>query len=222
MRHERELRLAGFQWIAGIDEVGRGSLAGPVVAAAVILPERHRIRGLRDSKVLPRSRREALYELILDRATAVGVGCMEVEVIDCINILQATKLAMREALGRLTQPPDHLVIDALSLPQVDLPQRPIIDGDAISASIAAASIVAKVTRDRICSEFDARYPAYGFARNKGYGTRRHLDALLEEGPCEWHRRSFAPVRLLLAGEQLSFELLFDTDLPTEEELDPED
>ena len=222
MRHERELRLAGFQWIAGIDEVGRGSLAGPVVAAAVILPERHRIRGLRDSKVLPRKRREALYELILDRATAVGVGCMEVEVIDRINILQATKLAMREALGRLTQPPDHLVIDALSLPQVDLPQRPIIDGDAISASIAAASIVAKVTRDRICAEFDARYPAYGFARNKGYGTRRHLDALLAEGPCEWHRRSFAPVRLLLAGEQLSFELLLASDLPTEEELDPED
>jgi ribonuclease HII len=222
MRHERELRSAGFRWIAGIDEVGRGSLAGPVVAAAVILPERHRIRGLRDSKVLPRSRREALYERILDRATAVGVGCMEVEVIDRINILQATKLAMREALSRLTQPPDHLVIDALSLPQVDLPQRPIIDGDAISASIAAASIVAKVTRDRICAEFDARYPAYGFARNKGYGTRRHLDALLEEGPCEWHRRSFAPVRLLLAGEQLSLELLLEGDLPTEEELDPED
>jgi ribonuclease HII len=221
MRHERELRLAGFRWIAGIDEVGRGSLAGPVVAAAVILPERHRIRGLRDSKVLPRARREALYELILDRATAVGVGCMEVEVIDRINILQATKLAMREALGRLTQPPDHLVIDALSLPQVDLPQRPIIDGDAISASIAAASIVAKVTRDRICAEFDARYPAYGFARNKGYGTRRHLDALMLEGPCEWHRRSFAPVRLLLAGEQLTFEMLLDGDLPTEEELDPE-
>jgi ribonuclease HII len=222
MRHERELRSAGFRWIAGIDEVGRGSLAGPVVAAAVILPERHRIRGLRDSKVLPRARREALYEQILDRATAVGVGCMEVEVIDRINILQATKLAMREALGRLTQPPDHLVIDALSLPQVDLPQRPIIDGDAISASIAAASIVAKVTRDRICAEFDARYPAYGFARNKGYGTRRHLDALLEEGPCEWHRRSFAPVRLLLAGEQLSFELLLEGELPTEEELDPQD
>jgi ribonuclease HII len=222
MRHERELRSAGFRWIAGIDEVGRGSLAGPVVAAAVILPERHRIRGLRDSKVLPRARREALYEQILDRATAVGVGCMEVEVIDRINILQATKLAMREALGRLTQPPDHLVIDALSLPQVDLPQRPIIDGDAISASIAAASIVAKVTRDRICAEFDARYPAYGFARNKGYGTRRHLDALLEEGPCEWHRRTFAPVRLLLAGEQLSFELLLEGELPTEEELDPQD
>jgi ribonuclease HII len=206
MRHERELHLAGFRSIAGIDEVGRGCLAGPVVAAAVILPERHRIKGIRDSKVLPRARREALYELILDRADAVGVGCVEVEVIDRINILQATKLAMREALGRLPQDPDHLLIDALSLRDVDLPQRPIIDGDAISASIAAASIVAKVTRDRICDEMDERYPAYGFSRNKGYGTRRHVDALLAEGPCEWHRRSFSPIRMLLAGTQLPLEL----------------
>ena len=222
MRHERELRLAGFQRIAGIDEVGRGSLAGPVVAAAVVLPDRHRIKGLRDSKVLPQARREALYEMILDRAEAVGVGCMEVEVIDRINILQATKLAMRQALGHLDPIPDHLVIDALSLREVDLPQRPIIDGDAISASIAAASIVAKVTRDRICAEFDDRYPAYGFARNKGYGTRRHVEALINEGPCEWHRRSFAPLRLWLAGEQLSLESLLEAAIFTEEELDPED
>jgi ribonuclease HII len=222
MRHERELRLAGFRRIAGIDEVGRGSLAGPVVAAAVILPDRHRINGLRDSKVLSRARREALYERILDRAEAVGVGCIEVEVIDRINILQATKLAMREALGHMAEAPDHLVIDALSLREVDLPQRPIIDGDAISASIAAASIVAKVTRDRICAEFDARYPAYGFARNKGYGTRRHVDALLREGPCEWHRRSFAPLRLLLAGEQLSLDALLNGLELTEEEIEPED
>ena len=222
MRHERELRLAGFQRIAGIDEVGRGSLAGPVVAAAVVLPDRHRIKGLRDSKVLPQARREALYEMILDRAEAVGVGCMEVEVIDRINILQATKLAMRQALGHLDPMPDHLVIDALSLREVDLPQRPIIDGDAISASIAAASIVAKVTRDRICAEFDDRYPAYGFARNKGYGTRRHVEALINEGPCEWHRRSFAPLRLWLAGEQLSLESLLEAAIFTEEELDPED
>ena len=222
MRHERELRLAGFQRIAGIDEVGRGSLAGPVVAAAVILPDRHRIKGLRDSKVLPQARREALYELILDRAEAVGVGCMEVEVIDRINILQATKLAMHQAVGHLDPMPDHLVIDALSLREVDLPQRPIIDGDAISASIAAASIVAKVTRDRICAEFDDRYPAYGFARNKGYGTRRHVEALLAEGPCEWHRRSFAPLRLWLAGEQLSLESLLEAAIFTEEELDPLD
>ncbi len=221
MRHERELRLAGFRRIAGIDEVGRGSLAGPVVAAAVILPERHRIRGLRDSKVLSRARREALYEQILDRAESVGVGCMEVEVIDRINILQATKLAMRDALGHLAEAPDHLVIDALSLREVDLPQRPIIDGDAISASIAAASIVAKVTRDRICAEFDLRYPAYGFARNKGYGTPLHVDALLREGPCEWHRRSFAPLRLLLAGKQLSLDMLLDGLVLTDEEIDPQ-
>ena len=210
MRHERELRLAGFRRIAGLDEVGRGSLAGPVVAAAVMLPERHRIKGLRDSKVLARSRREALYELILDRADAVGVGCVEVDVIDAINILQATKLAMAEALDRLRERPDHLVIDALTLRDVDIPQRAIIDGDAISASIAAASIVAKVTRDRICDELDERYPAYGFTRNKGYGTRFHYDALLAEGPCAWHRRSFAPIRMLLAGEQLSLDLLLDT------------
>ncbi|MDQ2854298.1 MAG: ribonuclease HII [Chloroflexota bacterium] len=222
MRHERELRLAGFRSIAGIDEVGRGSLAGPVVAAAVILPDRHRIKGLRDSKVLVRSRREALYEQILDRADAVGVGCMEVEVIDRVNILQATKLAMQEALGHLSRPPDHLVIDALSLREVDLPQRPIIDGDAISASIAAASIVAKVTRDRICAELDARYPAYGFARNKGYGTPFHVKALLREGPCEWHRRSFAPLRLMLAGEQLSLEMLLDGLMLTEEQFEPEE
>lgn len=221
MRHERELRLAGFQRIAGIDEVGRGSLAGPVVAAAVILPERHRIKGLRDSKVLTRARREALYALILDRALGVGVGCVEVEVIDRINILQATKLAMAEALERMPTRPDHLVIDALSLRDVDLPQRPIIDGDAISASIAAASIVAKVTRDRICAELDARYPAYGFARNKGYGTRRHLAALLDAGPCEWHRRSFAPVRMMLAGEQLTLDQLLADPLLGQDEIDPE-
>jgi ribonuclease HII len=172
--------------------------------------------------VLSQARREALYELILDRAEGVGVGCMEVEVIDRINILQATKLAMRQALGHLSPMPDHLMIDALSLREVDLPQRPIIDGDAISASIAAASIVAKVTRDRICAELDNRYPAYGFARNKGYGTRRHVEALINEGPCEWHRRSFAPLRLMLAGEQLSLEMLLDSVVFAEEELDPED
>jgi len=209
MRHERELHLAGFERIAGLDEVGRGSLAGPVVAAAVVLPERHRIRGIRDSKVLPRARREALYELILDRAEGIGVGCIEVEVIDRINILQATKLAMREALGRLAASPDHLLIDALSLRDVDVPQRAIIDGDAISASIAAASIVAKVTRDRICDEFDRRYPSYGFARHKGYGTRRHVEMLVAEGPCAWHRRTFAPIKWLLAGTQLPLDLEFD-------------
>jgi ribonuclease HII len=222
MRHERELRRAGFQRIAGLDEVGRGSRAGPVVAAAVILPDRHGIRGLRDSKVLTRLRREALYELILNRAEAVAVGCVEVEVIDSINILQATKLAMAQALERLAPAPDHLVIDALTLRDVPLPQRAIIDGDAQSCSIAAASIVAKVTRDRICDELDARYPAYGFRRNKGYGTRHHYDALMAEGPCSWHRRSFAPIRTLLAGEQLTFDLMTDSPLLTDEEIDAAD
>ena len=221
LRHERELHLAGFRRIAGLDEVGRGSLAGPVVAAAVILPLRHRIRGLRDSKVLTKLRREALYRQILEHAEAVAVGSADVEVIDRINILEATRMAMREAVQRLQDPPDHLVIDALTLRDVELPQRAIIDGDAISASIAAASIVAKVTRDRICDEFDQRYPAYGFGRNKGYGTRRHYAALVAEGPCAWHRRSFAPIRMLLAGIQLPLDLVFD-DLPLldEESLDP--
>ena len=217
MRNERELRLSGFLRVAGLDEVGRGCLAGPVVAAAVVLPERHRIKGIRDSKVLPRARREALYELILDRAQSVGVGCVEVEVIDRINILQATKLAMQEALGRMPERPDHLLIDALSLRDVEVPQRAIIDGDAISASIAAASIVAKVTRDRICDEFDRRYPAYGFARNKGYGTRTHVDALLEQGPCAWHRRTFSPIPQLLAGTQLALDL--DWEVVDEADLD---
>lgn len=220
MRHERELRAAGFLRVAGIDEVGRGSLAGPVVAAAVILPDRHRIKGLRDSKVLVQSRREALYEQILDRAEGVGVGCVEVDVIDAVNILEATKLAMRQALARLSEPPDYLVIDALSLRDVPLPQRPIIDGDAISASIAAASIVAKVTRDRICAELDQRYPAYGFAHNKGYGTPHHIDALLVEGPCEWHRRSFAPVRMMLAGQQLSLDALWEAARVAEHMFEP--
>jgi ribonuclease HII len=221
MRHERELRLAGFRRVAGIDEVGRGSLAGPVVAAAVILPEHHRIRGLRDSKMLSRRRREALYDEILDRAEAVGVGSADVETIDRINILEATRVAMGQAVERLAAAPDHLVIDALSLPYVNLPQRPIIDGDAISASIAAASIVAKVTRDRICGEMDLRYPAYGFAINKGYGTRRHYEALMAEGPCAWHRRSFSPIRMLLSGTQLPLDLVFDdAPLVEEAELEP--
>ena len=222
LSHEYELRRAGFRRIAGLDEVGRGSLAGPVVAAAVMLPARPRIRGLRDSKVLSRARREQLYEDITARAEAIGVGCVEVEVIDRINILEATRLAMREALAHLPQPPDHLLIDALTIREAAYPQRAIIDGDAISASIAAASIIAKVTRDRICDEMDARFPAYGFARHKGYATRRHYDALIREGPCEWHRRSFAPVRMLLAGVQLPLDLEFgDVPLIDDEAFDPD-
>ena len=221
LAHEYELRRAGFRRIAGLDEVGRGSLAGPVVAAAVVLPARPRIRGLRDSKVLTRLQRERLYEDIVGRADAIGVGCIEVETIDRINILQATKLAMGEALAHLPEPPDHLLIDALTLREAAYPQRAIIDGDAISSSIAAASIVAKVTRDRICDEMDVRFPGYGFARNKGYGTRGHYAALVREGPCDWHRRSFAPIRMLLAGTQLPLDLEFaDVPLVDEDEFEP--
>ena len=216
LSHEYELRRAGYRRIAGLDEVGRGSLAGPVVAAAVVLPARPRIHGLRDSKVLSRARREALYDEIVARADAIGVGCVEVDVIDRINILEATRLAMREALAHLPEPPDHLLIDALTIREAAYPQRAIIDGDAISASIAAASIIAKVTRDRICDEMDARFPAYGFARHKGYGTRRHYAALVAEGPCAWHRRSFAPIRMLLAGLQLPLDLEF-ADVPLVDE-----
>jgi ribonuclease HII len=223
LAHEYELRRAGFRRIAGLDEVGRGSLAGPVVAAAVILPARPRIKGLRDSKVLPRSRREALYEQIVARADGIGVGCIEVEVIDRVNILQATKLAMREALAHLPEPPDHLLIDALTIREAAYPQRAIIDGDAISSSIAAASIIAKVTRDRICDEMDIRFPSYGFGRHKGYGTRGHYAALVREGPCDWHRRSFAPIRMLLAGTQLPLDLEFaDYPLVDEDAFEPND
>jgi ribonuclease HII len=218
--------MSGFRRIAGLDEVGRGSWAGPVVAAAVVLPERHRISGLRDSKLLSALQRETLYKRILDRADSIGVGCVEVDVIDRINILQATKLAMRQAVERLAPSPDHLIIDALSLTDVPVPQRPVIDGDALCQSVAAASIVAKVTRDRICRELDERYPAYGFSRNKGYGTPRHVEALLADGPCDWHRRSFAPIRALLLGEQLPLDLELISeevfDLPDVEPLDEPD
>ncbi len=166
--------------------------------------------------MLARSRREALYEQIVARADAIGVGCIEVETIDRINILQATHLAMREALAHLPEPPDYLLIDALTIREAAYPQRAIIDGDAISSSIAAASIVAKVTRDRICDEMDLRFPSYGFARHKGYGTRRHYAALIREGPCDWHRRSFAPIRMLLAGTQLPLDLEF-ADFPLVDE-----
>lgn len=207
MRHERELRLAGFRRIAGIDEVGRGSLAGPVVAAAVILPERHRIKGLRDSKVLSRARREALYERILDRAEAIGVGCIEVEVIDRINILQATRLAMGQALAALDVEPELVLTDYVTVPGLRCPQRNLVEGDRRSASVAAASIIAKVTRDRIMEEADREYPVYGFGRHKGYPTPEHRTALELHGPCALHRRTFAGIwsqMVLFSGSELQW------------------
>src|SRR6202051_4467646 len=178
--------------VAGVDQVGRGSLFGPVVAAAVILDRGYRIRGLRDSKLLLPERRELLAPRIREHAVAWAVAAVDAARIDQINIYQASRLAMREAVMRLQPAADHLLIDAVQL-DCELPQRAIIHGDALSASIAAASILAKVERDRMVREWDPVFPIYGLASNKGYSTPHHLAALRQHGPCPLHRQSFAPV-----------------------------
>jgi len=192
LRFEKKAWQLGARFVAGVDEVGRGSLFGPVVAAAVILDPAYRIRGLRDSKLLLAERREVLAERIREHAVAWAVAAVDAARIDQINIYQASRLAMREAVSRLDPGPDHLLVDALRL-DCELPQQPIIHGDALSASIAAASIIAKVERDRMIVEWDPVFPVYGLASNKGYSTPRHLAALREHGPCPLHRQSFAPV-----------------------------
>ena len=185
-----ERRFASKGRIAGIDEVGRGPLAGPVCACAVILPSDHLILWLNDSKKLSAKKRESLYEVIMAEAVSIGMAMEPPEVIDDINILQATYSAMRKAVMSMKVQPDFLLNDAVTIPGVEIPQCPIIHGDASSVSIAAASIVAKVTRDRLMEEYDALYPMYGFARNKGYGTAEHIAALKKYGPWSIHRRSF--------------------------------
>ena len=177
-------------YICGIDEVGRGPLAGPVVAAAVILPKDCDILYINDSKKLSEKKRELLYDEIMEKAVAVGIGMASPERIDEINILQATYEAMREAVGKLSVKPDLLLNDAVKIPGIELRQVPIIKGDAKSASIGAASIIAKVTRDRMMVEYDSIFPEYDFASNKGYGTAVHISALKEIGPTPIHRRSF--------------------------------
>lgn len=191
---EQEARLRGFRRIAGLDEAGRGPLAGPVVAAAVVLPFQCRIAGLDDSKLLSEPVRERLYAGILDQAVGVGVGIAEAGEIDSLNILEATRVAMRRAIESLALTPDYLLLDAVTLPAVRIPSRPIIKGDALSYSIAAASIVAKVTRDRLMAEHHDAFPNYNFLSHKGYCTEEHLRRLAEHGPCAIHRRTFAPVR----------------------------
>lgn len=185
-----ERRFAEKGLIAGVDEVGRGPLAGPVVACAVILPTDHPILWLNDSKKLSAKKREELYEVIMKEAVAVGLGMEDHLVIDEINILQATLSAMKKAIASMTPAPDFLLNDAVTIPGISIPQCPIVHGDAKSVSIAAASIVAKVTRDRMMEEFDRIYPGYDFASNKGYGTAKHMEALRRNGPCPIHRRSF--------------------------------
>ena len=193
LAYEKECYARGMELIAGVDEVGRGPLAGPVVAAAVILPKACKIPGLNDSKKIPKSKHKEIYEAVLQNAIAIGIGAKDNQVIDQVNIYEATKLAMREAIGQLEPQPQHLLIDAMRL---DLPisQTSIIKGDANSLSIAAASIVAKVTRDQMMEEFDRKYPGYDFAQNAGYGTAKHLAGLDQLGVTPIHRRSFEPVK----------------------------
>lgn len=187
---EYEKKYAAFSYICGIDEVGRGPLAGPVVAGAVILPRDCDILYLNDSKQLSEKKREELYSVIMEKAVATGLGFVAPKRIDEINILQATYEAMREAISKLNPQPELLLNDAVTIPGVSIRQVPIIKGDAKSVSIAAASIIAKVTRDRLMVQYDTVYPEYGFASNKGYGAKAHLDALKKYGPTPIHRRSF--------------------------------
>ena len=190
LTYERGCWAAGYALVAGIDEVGRGPLAGPVVAAAVILPQECKIEGVNDSKKLSAKKREELYDVILEKAVAYGIGIVSNERIDEINILQATYEAMRQAIGNLSVKPDLLLNDAVTIPKVEIPQVPIIKGDAKSISIAAASIIAKVYRDRLMVQYDDIFPGYGFAGNKGYGSQAHMDAIRTLGPTPIHRRSF--------------------------------
>jgi ribonuclease HII len=190
---EIEARRCGYQLIGGLDEAGRGPLAGPVVAAIVILPRRFVLPGLNDSKQVTEAGRERLYHAIVKQAVATGVGLATEREIETLNILQATRQAMCRAVGALTVSPDFLLLDAVSLPSLRVPQRPIIKGDGFSVSIAAASILAKVTRDRLMREYHRRYPQYNFGSHKGYGTPEHLRLLTRYGPCTAHRQTFRPV-----------------------------
>ncbi len=190
---ERVLSSFGYQYICGIDEAGRGPLAGPVVAAAVIFPSGFSIPGLRDSKLLTPLQRETLFDQITQKALSVGVGIVDNDLIDQINILQATLLAMRKSVEQLQVKPDYLLIDALTLPGFNIGQKGIIHGDNLSVSIAAASVIAKVTRDRLMCQYHEAFPEYHFHTHKGYGTLAHLDKIRQFGPCRLHRKTFRGV-----------------------------
>jgi ribonuclease HII len=195
-QHDDLLREKGFIRIAGIDEAGRGPLAGPVVAAAVVFPQGVRIKGLRDSKKVPEKEREYLFSEIFHISKDIGIGIVSHEEIDRLNILRSTKLAMRYAVENLSQPPDLLIIDALSLPSIPIRQISFIKGEEKSSSVAAASIVAKVTRDKIMMSYHCQFPNYNFGKNKGYSTKEHLDMIRIYGPCPIHRKSFQRVMSL--------------------------
>jgi ribonuclease HII len=219
LKYEKLAWASGAKLVAGVDEVGRGSLFGPVVAAAVILDSSYRIRGLRDSKLLLAERREVLAERVREHAVAWAVAAVDAARIDQINIYQASRLAMHEAVTQLQPMADHLLIDAMKL-DGECPQQAIIHGDALSASIAAASIIAKVHRDRMISEWDPVFPVYGLRSNKGYSTPKHLAALREHGPSPLHRQSFAPVWNAPVPQEVLEFMLQDSDGLTPE-VDPE-
>lgn len=195
LQFEASLWEAGLTHVAGVDEAGRGPLAGPVVAAAVIFPTDFFLAGVDDSKKLSHDTREQLYPQLIESCTTYGVGVVAVEEIDRINIYQAAMLAMRQALAQLSPAAEHVLVDGRNIPQLALPQTSIIKGDGLSFTIGAASIIAKVTRDRLMLDYHREFPQYGFDRHKGYATRAHLAALRAHGPCAIHRRSFRPKAL---------------------------
>ena len=191
-KYERELNEKGITLIAGVDEVGRGPLIGPVVAAAVILPKDYKLEGLTDSKKLSEKKREMFYEIIKRDALAIGIGIVDEKKIDEINIYEATKVAMREAINKLKIKPEHILIDAMPL-ELDIPTTSIIKGDLLSITISAASVIAKVTRDHMLYDIDKEYPMYDLKNNKGYGTKKHIEAIKKYGITKYHRLSYKPV-----------------------------
>jgi len=191
-KYERELNNKGIELIAGVDEVGRGPLIGPVVAAAIILPKEYKLEGLTDSKKLSEKKRELFYEIIKKDALAIGIGIVDEKKIDEINIYEATKVAMKQAIDNLKIKPEHILIDAMPL-NIDIPTTSIIKGDLLSITISAASVIAKVTRDHMLYEIDKEYPMYDLKNNKGYGTKKHLEAIKQYGITKYHRLSYKPV-----------------------------
>lgn len=205
LAYEKELYSEGIEYIAGTDEAGRGPLAGPVVAAAVILPKNMIITGVNDSKQLTEKKRDELFNIINEKALAVGIAFVDNNKIDEINILEASRLAMMEAIKKLKIKPQYVLSDAMPM-NIDIPVKPIIKGDALSESIAAASIIAKVTRDRFMDEMDLKYPNYGFKKHKGYPTKDHIEAIKKYGITDIHRKTFKPIKTML-NEQLSFDFI---------------
>lgn len=197
LKYEKELYEKGFKLIAGTDEVGRGPLVGPVVAAAVILPQNYQLDGLTDSKKLSEKKRDKFYDIIMKEAVSVGIGVVDAKTIDEINILEASRLAMKKAIMDLKIVPEYVLSDAMKLNNIDIPYTDIIHGDALSLSIAAASVIAKVTRDRMMYELDVQYPLYGFAKHKGYPTKLHIENLRKYGVLDNYRFSYKPVKEIL-------------------------